>query len=83
MNAYSFENKAFGSFLVYGSLAITKTLLMVPITVVFRRKYKSVASLEDARYYAPGRENTQKYLLQPKDEVERVSCDANLCCCRF
>ena len=75
MSSYSFENKAFGSLLLYGSLAVTKTLLMVPVTIYRRKKYRSVPTPEDARYYAPGREETQKYLLQPKEEVERVSGD--------
>jgi len=73
MSSYSLENKAFGSLLVHGGLAITKSLLMTPITIYFRRKYRSVASLEDARFYAPGREDKQRFLLQPKEEVERVS----------
>ena len=73
MSSYTFENTAFGSLLVYGGLAITKTLLMTPITIYFRRKYRSASAIEDAQFYAPGKEELQKFLLQPKEEVERVS----------
>ena len=72
MNSYSFSNPAFGSLVVYGGLLLTKTALMTALTVYFRKKNKSVASPEDAKYYLPGKPERQKLLLQPKEEVERV-----------
>jgi len=72
MNAYSLENPAFASLLVYGSLLIFKTMLLIPITIYHRMTKGSVPSQEDAEHFSPNNKEKQKQLLRPNESVERV-----------
>ena len=73
MEKFGFNNEACGSLILYGTLLILKTMLMIPATIYFRLTRGSVASPEDARLRAPNDSEKQKLLMRPNEDVERVS----------
>lgn len=73
MSLFRLDNKVFGSFVVYGSLALAKTALMTTLTIYARKKNKNFASIEDAKFQVSGPPEKLKHLIQPIEGVERVS----------
>lgn len=72
---YTLENDLVTGLVFYGALALIKTTMMSMWTAYFRFRNESVPSLEDAKMMAPNDPDKQKVLLQPNQDVERVSSE--------
>ena len=72
MTLFDLGNEVFCNFVFYGSLALGKTTIMSMVTSYYRGKYKSLPSIEDAKWMEPNNKEKQIMMLKPNENVERV-----------